>query len=55
MTRGIIRWSPLQDLDRFFDEDMGSWGGSNFAPALDVFQDKDHVISLARSFFRWRL
>lgn len=41
MTRSIIHWSPMRDLDRFFDEDMWARG---FAPAVDVRQDKDNVI-----------
>ncbi len=41
MTRSIIHWAPMRDLDRFFDEDMWARG---FAPAVDVRQDKDHVI-----------
>ena len=42
MTRGIIHWSPMRELDRFFDEDMWMRG---FAPAVDVRQDKDNVIA----------
>jgi len=42
MTRHILPWTPVRDLDRFFDD---SWfGGEGFAPALDVYQDKDNVI-----------
>lgn len=40
--RSIIHWSPMRDIDRFFDEDM--WSGANFTPAVDVYQDKDNVI-----------
>lgn len=40
--RSIIHWSPMNDIDRFFDEDM--WNGANFTPAVDVYQDKDNVI-----------
>lgn len=42
MNRGIIQWSPMRDLNRFFEEDM--WEGSDFTPAVDVYQDKDNVI-----------
>lgn len=42
MNRQIMRWSPMRDLDRFFDEDF--WSGADFAPAVDVYQDKDNVI-----------
>lgn len=41
MTRSIIHWSPMRELDRFFDEDVWSRG---FAPAVDIRQDKDNVI-----------
>ncbi|QQS20663.1 MAG: Hsp20/alpha crystallin family protein [Candidatus Moraniibacteriota bacterium] len=41
MTRGIIHWSPMRELDRFFDEDVWARG---FAPAVDIRQDKDNVI-----------
>jgi HSP20 family protein len=40
--RSIIHWSPMRDIDRFFEEDM--WNGANFTPAVDVYQDKDNVI-----------
>ncbi|MBI2050765.1 MAG: Hsp20/alpha crystallin family protein [Parcubacteria group bacterium] len=42
----IVRWRPMldpfSDFDKFFEE----WGGGaqGFVPALDVYQDKDHVI-----------
>lgn len=42
MTRGMIRWTPGMALDRFFDDDVFA---SGFAPAMDVRQDKDHVIA----------
>lgn len=42
MNRGIIQWSPMRDLNRFFEEDM--WEGADFTPAVDVYQDKDNVI-----------
>ena len=42
MPRGLIRWSPFFDLERFFDE--GFSADVNFLPALDVRQDKDNVI-----------
>lgn len=41
MTRHIVSWSPMRDLDRFFDE---AWTTEGFAPAVDVYQDKDNVI-----------
>lgn len=40
--RSIIHWSPMRDIDRFFEEDM--WNGANFTPAVDVYQDRDNVI-----------
>jgi HSP20 family protein len=42
MPRGLMRWSPFLDLERFFDE--GFSADVNFLPALDVRQDKDNVI-----------
>ncbi|NTU66596.1 MAG: Hsp20/alpha crystallin family protein [Candidatus Moranbacteria bacterium] len=39
--RGIMHWSPMREMDRFFDED--AWG-ADFVPAINVFQDKDNVI-----------
>ena len=40
--QSIIHWSPIRDVDRFFEEDI--WNGANFTPAVDVYQDKDNVI-----------
>lgn len=40
--RGLINWSPMRDMDKFFDEDI--WSGADFTPAMDVYQDKDNVI-----------
>lgn len=42
MTRGIIRWSPMRELDRFFDDDFMT--GFDFEPAIDMFQEGDNVI-----------
>lgn len=42
MTRGIIHWSPMRELDRIFDEDVWAHG---FAPAVDIRQDRDTVIA----------
>ena len=42
MNRGIMRWSPMRDIERFFEEDF--WSGADFVPAMDVYQDKDNVI-----------
>lgn len=42
MQRGIIRWSPFGEMDKFFEE--GMWNGADFTPAMDVYQDKDNVI-----------
>ena len=41
MTRHIIPWTSAGVLDRFFDDALMTDG---FAPAIDVYQDKDHVI-----------
>jgi len=40
--RGLMHWSPMGDMDRFFGEDL--WSGADFTPAMDVYQDKDNVI-----------
>jgi HSP20 family protein len=47
MARGLMRWSPMRDLDRFLDEDMldAFMGGRDFVPAVDVYQDKDNVVA----------
>lgn len=42
MQRGIIRWSPFGEVDKFFDDAL--WSGVDFTPAMDVYQDKDNVI-----------
>ena len=42
MNRGLMRWSPMRDLERIFDESM--WEGVDFIPAIDVYQDKDNVV-----------
>jgi len=45
MARGLIQWSPgfpMRDFDNFFEE--GPWGGADFNPAMDIYQDKDNVI-----------
>ena len=41
MTRHIIPWTSAGVLDRFFDDALIADG---FAPAIDVYQDKDNVI-----------
>lgn len=40
--RSLIHWSPVRDIDRFFEDEM--WSGASFTPAVDVYQDKDNVI-----------
>ena len=42
MTRGLMRFSPWGDVDRFFEE--GFFERANFTPAVDVYQDKDNVV-----------
>lgn len=42
MNRGIMRWSPIWDMEKFFDEGFAVEAG--FTPAIDVRQDKDNVI-----------
>ncbi len=42
MPRGLMRWSPMWDMEKFFDD--GLWERSDFSPAIDVRQDKDNVI-----------
>lgn len=43
MSRSIINWSPMRDLDRFFEDGI-SWNDFDFVPAMDIYQDKDNVI-----------
>lgn len=42
----IIRWRPMMDMDRWFDEAVpGSFfGNANFMPAIDVYQTENDVI-----------
>lgn len=42
MRKGIIQWSPFNELDDFFEEDYKN--GSDFTPAVDVYQEGDNVI-----------
>lgn len=45
MTRGLINFSPnfpFRDFDKIFEE--GVWSGTDFTPAVDVYQDNDNVI-----------
>jgi HSP20 family protein len=37
-----MRWSPMWDMEKFFDEGFSVDAG--FVPAIDVRQDKDNVI-----------
>ncbi|MFH1171165.1 MAG: Hsp20/alpha crystallin family protein [bacterium] len=41
----LIRWRPMMDVDRWFDETAPSFiNDANFTPAIDVYQTKDAVI-----------
>jgi len=40
--RNIVSWSPMRNMDKFFEEDF--WHGADFTPAVDIYQDKDNVI-----------
>ncbi|MDP1884020.1 MAG: Hsp20/alpha crystallin family protein [Candidatus Moranbacteria bacterium] len=45
MPRGLINWSPnfpFRDFDKIFEE--GAWSGTDFTPAMDIYQDNDNVI-----------
>ncbi|MDP1619976.1 MAG: Hsp20/alpha crystallin family protein [Candidatus Moranbacteria bacterium] len=45
MTRGLINFSPnfpFRDFDKILEE--GMWSGTDFTPAIDVYQDNDNVI-----------
>ncbi len=44
MSQNIVRWNPLHEVDRFFDDDFMGVMHSTLAPAIDVYQDKDNVI-----------
>lgn len=39
--RELVHWDPFHDLMRSWDDDLIS---GSFAPAVDVYQDKDNVI-----------
>lgn len=43
MPRGLMRWSPRWDLEKFFGEDFGE--GFDLTPAMNVYQDKENVIA----------
>lgn len=42
MTRHLIPFMPTSDLGRFFGDEFL---GTDFFPALDVYQDKDNVVA----------
>lgn len=42
MTRHLMQF-PMRDIDRFFTDDF--LGTADFAPALDIYQDHDHVVA----------
>ena len=43
----IIKWEPFEEIDNFFKEVMPAriHGATAFAPAIDLYQDKDNVIA----------
>lgn len=44
MTREIMRFSPVADINRIFGEDLFPLTTQNFAPAIDVYQDQNNLI-----------
>lgn len=42
MRKGIIQWSPFNDLDDFFENDYNN--GADFTPAVDVYQEGENVV-----------
>ena len=44
MTREIVRFSPQNDIDRFFGEGFLPFVNHNFSPAIDIYQDSDDLI-----------
>ncbi|MDP3986462.1 MAG: Hsp20/alpha crystallin family protein, partial [Candidatus Veblenbacteria bacterium] len=44
----LVHWAPmlpaLEEFDKFFEDFGGLSRGSNFVPALDVYQTKDAVV-----------
>jgi HSP20 family protein len=44
MTREIMRFTPVADIDRFFGEDLFPTINQSFAPAIDVYQDNDNLV-----------
>lgn len=44
MRNNLMLWSPVDALDHFIDDRMGHSLNSNISPAVDIYQDKDHVI-----------
>jgi len=43
MQRGLMRWSPMWDMDKWFGDEM--FNVTDFAPSMNVYQDKDNVIA----------
>lgn len=44
MSRELISWHPLQEVDRFFDDNLMGAMQSGSVPMLDVYQDSDNVM-----------
>lgn len=42
MRKGLIPWSPLRDMDRFFGEDF--FEIMDFSPAIDIYQEKGKLV-----------
>lgn len=45
---GLIKWQPwidpFEEIDRFFGERLPAFSQRSFTPAVDLYQDKEHVI-----------
>jgi len=44
MNRELVTWHPLQEVDRFFDDNLIGMMQAGSAPMLDVYQDNHNVM-----------
>ena len=44
MSRELVSWHPLQEVDRFFDDNLMGMMHTGSVPMLNVYQDGDNVM-----------
>ncbi len=42
MSRNLIQWTPLGELDRFFEDEV--WSGADFSLPMDVYEKGNDVV-----------